>query len=70
MRPSKKLDQQFAGPYEILQKKGHSYKLKLPDHLRIHPVFPAIKLRRAASDPLLGQRVDEAESIQVGDSLE
>ena len=29
-RPSRKLDYQMAGPYRILEKVGHSYRLDLP----------------------------------------
>jgi hypothetical protein len=29
-RPSRKLDHQMAGPYEVVAKEGHSYRVKLP----------------------------------------
>ena len=38
-RPSRKLDYQMAGPFEILEQVGNSYRLKLPDSMQIHDVF-------------------------------
>jgi hypothetical protein len=37
--PSKKLSEQMAGPYKVLAKEGHSYRVKLPASIKIHPVF-------------------------------
>ncbi|KAK4684314.1 putative transposase, partial [Tremellales sp. Uapishka_1] len=40
IRPAKKLDHKFLGPFEIIkQVSTHAYKLKLPTSMRIHPVF-------------------------------
>jgi hypothetical protein len=38
-QPSKKLSEQMAGLYRILAKKGHSYRVKLPALMKIHPMF-------------------------------
>ena len=57
-RRSQKLDQQMSGPYKIIAKEGHSFRLELPDSIRVHPIFPAEKLRKAATDPFPGQIVD------------
>jgi hypothetical protein len=54
-RPSKKLSEQMAGPYKVLAKEGHSYRVELPASMKIHPVFPAGSLRRDPNDPLPGQ---------------
>ena len=54
-RPSKKLSEQMAGPWEILAKEGHSFRLLLPNSMKIHPVFPAANLRRDPDNPLPGQ---------------
>jgi len=53
-RPSRKLDYQMAGPYKILKKIGNLYKVKLPDLVKVHPVFSLDKLWKAVTDPLLG----------------
>jgi transposase InsO family protein len=40
LRPSKKLDFKFHGPFKITEAIGtQAYRLDLPAHLRIHPVF-------------------------------
>jgi len=43
-RPSQKLDQKRLGPFEIMNVIGESkaaFKLRLPPHWRIHPIFHA-----------------------------
>ena len=55
-RPSKKLSEQMAGPWEVLAKEGHSYRIKLPESMKIHPVFPAEYLRQDPGNPLPGQK--------------
>ena len=50
--PSCKLDYQMAGPYKVLEKIGNLYKVKLPDSIKVHPIFSPDKLWKAANDPL------------------
>ena len=40
--------------YKILEQIGHSFKLKLPESIKVHPVFYAEKLRKDLKNPLLG----------------
>ena len=49
---------------------GHSFKLRLPNSMKVHPVFHAEKLRRAPEDPLLGQRNPEPPPLQVNNQDE
>ena len=76
-RPSRKLDHQMMGPYEVIGKKGHSYRVALPETMKIHPVFAPGLLRKAADDPLPGQvndmpapvKITEDEEYEVEDIL-
>ena len=54
-RPSTKFDYQLAGPFKILEMKGHSYVVDLPEHMKMDNVFSADRLRKAAMNPLPGQ---------------
>jgi len=55
-RPSHKLDYQIVGPYKVLKKIGNSYKIKLLDLIRVHPIFSPDKLRKAVNDLLPRQK--------------
>jgi hypothetical protein len=53
-RPSRKLAEQNAGPFEIIEKVGNAYKLRLPAPMQIHPEFSLNKLRKAPNNSLPG----------------
>ena len=45
-RPSRKLAPRWAGPYEIVERVGAvAYRLALPHHLRVHPVFHVSRIK-------------------------
>ena len=60
----------MAGPFEIIEQVGHSFKLKLPESIKVHPVFHAEKLRKAPENPLLGQSNPDPLLLQVDDGEE
>jgi hypothetical protein len=54
-RPSQKLGYQNEGPYEIIEKVGYSYCLKLPDSNKLYDVFALELLQKDPGNPLPGQ---------------
>jgi len=50
--PTTRLDSQYAGPWKILETKGHSYVLEVPPYFKGSNLFHADRLRKAPSDPL------------------
>ena len=63
---SKKLSDLRTGPFTVLGKIGDgAYKIDLPDHMRVNPVFNVSLLTRANPDPILGRAPAEPAPIIV-----
>ena len=45
----------MVGPYLILAKKGHSFRIRLPALIKIHLVFALNLLYKDKNNPLLSQ---------------
>ena len=57
MRPTKKLDDKWYGPFEIERIiNRNACRLKLPPRFRIHPTFHVSKLRRSLPDTIPGRQ--------------
>ena len=50
--PTTRLDSQYAGPWRILEERGHSFVLDVPPWFKGKNLFHADRLRKAAEDPL------------------
>lgn len=66
---TKKLTQQYAGPFKVLAKVGRlAYKLKIPTHWTIHPVFSIAQLEPCPppeDDPFKRSRPDHPSHVHV-----
>ncbi|KFY69164.1 hypothetical protein V498_10516 [Pseudogymnoascus sp. VKM F-4517 (FW-2822)] len=61
-RPSRKLGQQWVGPYTVLERKGYAFRLELPKGSQIHDVFSPDVLIKALNNPLPRQKAPELSS--------
>ena len=64
-RPSRKLDNPYAGPFKVLAKVFNSWRLELPSTMKVHDVFPSQRLRKAPMDHLPGQLPTPEEPINI-----
>ena len=60
----------MASPFLILAHEGNSYQVKLPNSIKIHPVFSSDRFHKAADDPLPGQRNEPLPPIVVTEDQE
>jgi transposase InsO family protein len=69
-RPSLKLDNKNSGPFKIVAKEGHSFRLRLPASMQINPVMSPDKLRKSAEDPLPGQVNKPEDPVEIAGDIE
>ena len=69
-RLSRKLVQQIASLYKILEKIGYSYRLKLPQSIKVYSIFSPNKLYKALEDLLPSQKNLLLDLIKVNRDLE
>jgi hypothetical protein len=60
----------MAGLYEVLEKVGNSYKVKLLETVKVHLVFSLDRLWKALDNPLPGQKNEPLLPIQVNSDNE
>ncbi|ODM21112.1 hypothetical protein SI65_04165 [Aspergillus cristatus] len=70
-RPSKKLDYQWAGLFQVLAREGNTFHIELPASIKVHPVINPEYLRKATTmEPLPGQQAEAPPPITVNDQDE
>jgi hypothetical protein len=66
MRPSRKLDLKWLGPYTVKRMVSfNAYELDLPKDLSVHPVHHVSLLDPIAGDPLPGQELTPPPPVEV-----
>jgi hypothetical protein len=70
-RPSKKLDYRKMGPFKVIgQVNPVTFKLDLPAHMRIHPVFHASHLSPHHENTIPGRTVDPPPPVELASGTE
>jgi hypothetical protein len=60
----------MAGPFKIIEQIGHSFKLQLPESIKVHLVFYTDRLLKDLENPLLGQTNPNPGPLQVNNQEE
>ena len=60
----------MVGPYKILKKVGYFFKVKLPELIKIHPIFSLDCLWKVTDNPLPRQYNDPPPLIQIVEDKE
>jgi hypothetical protein len=60
----------MASPFKIVDQVGHSFRLKLLETMKVHPVFHVKKLRKDPDNPLLRQANPNPPPLILEDSEE
>jgi len=63
--PTTRLDSQYAGPWKILEVRGHSYVLDVPPYFKGSNLFHADRLRKAPDNPLPQQQCEPEEPEEI-----
>ena len=65
----KKLSQQYVGPFTVMEKIGRlAYRLNIPAHWRVHPIFSVAQLEASPkddTDPYQRPRPDHPDTVFV-----
>ena len=69
-RPSKSLEDRQLGFYEVIEKVGAFYRLRIPPNWRKGDIFHPKLLRPLAKDPLLDQAQEAPRPIEFDDGSE
>ena len=68
--PTIRLDSQYAGPWRVVEERGHSYVLDLPSSFHGKNLFHADRLRKAAMDPLPQQYQEPPPAEEINGEAE
>ncbi|KAH8819133.1 hypothetical protein F5884DRAFT_3733 [Xylogone sp. PMI_703] len=55
----------MASSFEIIKQKGYSFKLDLPDIIKVYSVFHVKEVHKTNNNPLPGQKNPELELLKV-----
>ncbi|CAJ2506473.1 Uu.00g006030.m01.CDS01 [Anthostomella pinea] len=63
--PTTKLDSQNAGPWTIVEKRGHSFILDTPPWYKGSKLFHADRFQKAAQNPLPQQQLEPEPPVEI-----